>query len=234
MLSLAHQNGPQILQDLSRSKNKHKYYKYKRDLSHLLIGKNSDAVAGWLMLASFFYVHEHYLLSLDIINHAVRKCTSEKLYHWQIGLNQTQENLLYFFKRTELCTILKAITVECPKFPPNSPISPQELQLNGCEQLLDLHPLIFAHFLSFLCYYHLHEQRLCKQSLLQLRQTIMKPLTTDRSYIYNDILSIICLGICYQMIGDTHSARQCFLQATQIDEENLTSAAMRLCNCNVD
>ncbi|VDI23866.1 Hypothetical predicted protein [Mytilus galloprovincialis] len=234
MLSSAHQNEPQILQDLPRSNNKHKYYKYKRDLSHLMIGTNSDAVAGWLVLASFFYVHEHYLLSLDIINHALRKCTSEKLYHWQIGLNQTQENLLYFFKRKELRTILKAIKVMCPKFHQNSPTSPQELQLNFCEKLLNLNPMIFAYFLRFLCYYHLHEQRSCKQSLLQLRQTIMQSLTTNQSYTYHDALSLICLGICYQIIGDTHSARQCFLQATEIDEHNFTSAAMRLSNCNVD
>ncbi|VDI37114.1 Hypothetical predicted protein [Mytilus galloprovincialis] len=89
MLSCAHQKVPQISQNQQRSNNKHKYYKYKRDLSHLLIGTNSDAVAGWLVLASFFYVHEHYFLSLDIINHASRKCTSEKIYHWQLGLNQT-------------------------------------------------------------------------------------------------------------------------------------------------
>ncbi|VDI37113.1 Hypothetical predicted protein [Mytilus galloprovincialis] len=234
MLSSAHQNEPQILQNLPRSNNKHKYYKFKRDLSDLMIGTNSDAVAGWLMSASFFYVHKNYLLSLYIINHALTKCTDEKLYPWQIGLDQTQEYLLFLLKQTKLCTISKTITINYPKFHHDSPISAQELQLNGYEQVLYLNPMIFAHFLSFLCYYHLHEQRLCKQSLLQLRQIIMQPLTTNRSDTYNDTLSIICLGICYQIIGDTHSARQCFLQATQMDERNFTSAVMRLSNCNVD
>ncbi|VDI17621.1 Hypothetical predicted protein [Mytilus galloprovincialis] len=78
LLSFAHQNVPEKLENQSRSNNKNKYYKYKHDLSHLLIGTNSDAVGGWLVLASFFYVHENYLLSLYIINHALRKCTDEK------------------------------------------------------------------------------------------------------------------------------------------------------------
>ncbi|CAC5423063.1 unnamed protein product [Mytilus coruscus] len=79
MFSFAHQNVPQISQDQARSNNKHKYYKYKRDLSHLLIGSNSDAVGGMLMLASFFYVRENYFLSLYIINHTLRQCTNEKI-----------------------------------------------------------------------------------------------------------------------------------------------------------
>ncbi|CAG2208134.1 unnamed protein product [Mytilus edulis] len=170
----------------------------------------------------------------DITNHALRKCTDEKVYPWQIGLNQTQEYILHLLKRTELCTILKSITIKYPNFHEHSPIMPQELQLNGIEPALDLHPMIFAHFLSFLCYYHLHEQRLCKQSLLQLRQTIMQHLTTNQSYTYRDTLSLICLGIAHQRIGESYSARKCFLLASQLDEHNFTSAAMRLSNCNVD
>ncbi|CAG2208136.1 unnamed protein product [Mytilus edulis] len=234
MLSFAYQSAPQKSQNQPGSNNKNKYYKYKRDRSNLLIGTNSDAVSGWIVLASFFYVHENYLLSLDIINHALRKCTSEKIYPWQVCLNQNQEYLLYLLKQRELCTILKTITVKCPKFHQNSPISAQELQLNEFEQVLNLHPMIFAHFLSFLCYYHLHEQRSCKQSLLQLRQITMQLLTTYRSLTFHDTLSFICLGIAHQMIGDKYSARQCFLQATQMDKYNITSAAMRLANCNVD
>ncbi|CAC5423064.1 unnamed protein product [Mytilus coruscus] len=43
MLSYANQDVPQILQIQPNSNNKHKYLKYKRDRSHLLIGTNSDA-----------------------------------------------------------------------------------------------------------------------------------------------------------------------------------------------
>ncbi|VDI33334.1 Hypothetical predicted protein [Mytilus galloprovincialis] len=230
MLTVAHQIVPQISQHQPRSNNKHKYYKYKQDLSHLLIGTNSDAVAGWLVLASFFYVHDNYLLSLDIINHALRKCTHEKVYPWQIGLDQNQEYLLFLLKQTKLCTLSKVITIKNPKLIFNSSISPQELQLSVREQYIPFHPIIFAHFLSFLCYYHLHKIRSCKQSLLQLRQEIVKHFTTNRSNLYFGPLFVTCLGIAHQMIGETDSARQCFLQATQKDKLNLTNASIRLSN----
>ncbi|VDI23865.1 Hypothetical predicted protein [Mytilus galloprovincialis] len=134
MLSSAHQNDPQILQDLPRSKTKHKYYKYKRDLSHLLIGTNSDAVAGWLVLASFFYVHEHYLLSLDIVNYALRKCTSEKIYPWQTLFKSTPGIFLFVETNRTLYNI-KSNNSQVSSFHQNSPISPQELQLNVFEKL---------------------------------------------------------------------------------------------------
>ncbi|CAC5423065.1 unnamed protein product [Mytilus coruscus] len=233
MLSFAHQCVPQMSQDQPRSNNKHKYYKYKRDQSHLLIGTNSDAVTGWLLLASFFYVHGNYLLSLDIINYALRKCTNEKMYPWQNGLDQNQENLLRLLNQEELSTLSKAFTVRYPKFIYNSPISPHEMQLSLHEQSFPFHPTIFAHFLSFLCYYHLPEIRSCRQSLILLLETFMQYLTSGQCNPFSVSILLTCLGICYQMIGETYEARTCFHRASQLDEHNLTSAAMRLSNCNV-
>ncbi|CAC5423062.1 unnamed protein product [Mytilus coruscus] len=189
-----------------------------------------DAVSGWLLLASFFYVHENYLLSLDIINHALRKCTNEKMYPWHIGLNQTQEYLLQLMKQTELCTLSKAITIKYPNVYNNSPVCPTELQLNVTKQAIPFHPMIFAYFLSFLCYYHLTKRRSCKQSLPQLRQEIIKHFTTNLCNLYSEPLFITCLGIAHQMLGETHIARQCFREASQKDEHHVTSAAIRLAN----
>lgn len=158
----------------------------------------------------------------------------KKICPWQIGLDQNQEYLLHLLKGTEFCTILKAITIKYPTLHQNSPISPQKLQLNLYEQAHDFHPMIFAHFLNFLCNYHLHKERSCKESLVQLRQTIIQYRNIYRYYSHYETLFNICLGICHQMIGETYSARQCFLLATQMDRNNLTSAAMRLSKCIVD
>lgn len=136
------------------------------------------------MLASFFYAHKHYLLSMDIINNALHKCTNEKIYPGQIGLNQNQENILNLMKQTEICTILKTMGIKFPKFHPSSTIIPLELQLNVHEASFSFHSRIFAYFLSFLCSYHLDNKRSCKQYLLQLRQTIHNPLTTNQSCPY--------------------------------------------------
>ncbi|CAG2234229.1 unnamed protein product [Mytilus edulis] len=145
-----------------------------------------------------------------ITNHALRKCTDEKVYPWQIGLNQTQEYILHLLKRTELCTLSKLFTVRYPKFIENSQISPQELKLNKIEQALLFHPMIFAHFLSFLCYYHLHNIRSCNQCMPQLLLTIVQHLTSVRWDPLFQSLSIICLDICNQIMGETDCARECF------------------------
>ncbi|VDI65420.1 Hypothetical predicted protein [Mytilus galloprovincialis] len=232
MLSIAHQCEPQMSQDQLGSNNKHLYNKYKRDQSHLLIGTNSDAVTGWLLLASFYYVHGNYLLSLDIINHALRKCTDEKLYPWQNGLDKNQENLLRLMNQEELSTLSKAFTVRYPKFIKNL-ISPQELRLSIHEQSYPFHPIIFAHFLSFLCNYHLPEISSCRQSLILLHDTFMQYITSGQCNPFSVSILLICLGICYQIIGETYRASRCFHRASQLDEHNLTSAAVRLSNCNV-
>lgn len=122
------------------------------------------------------------------------------------------------------------MTITYLTFLDNSSIRPQEHNLNGYEQLQYFNPLIFAHFLSFLCNYHLYKIRSCKLSLLQLRQSIIKHFTICTDFGTTEALFSMCLGICHQMIGETDSgsARQHFILATQIDMHNFTSAAIRL------
>ncbi|CAG2191476.1 unnamed protein product [Mytilus edulis] len=62
------------------SDNKYKYDDYKRYLSYLLIGVHSDAMTGWLKLASFLYSHKHYLASLSVIHYALQNYTDEKIF----------------------------------------------------------------------------------------------------------------------------------------------------------
>lgn len=68
------------LQYTQQKQNKTHYSQYKYYFSYLLAGLDSDAVAGWSMLASFFYVHDNNLTSLDIINYAVSKLTDKNIY----------------------------------------------------------------------------------------------------------------------------------------------------------
>ncbi|CAC5401428.1 CCT2 [Mytilus coruscus] len=73
------------------SENKQQYFKYKYDLSHLLIGLHSDAVSGWLTLASFFYGNKNYFSSLRVINYSLQKYTDEKIYFRERSLIIPQE-----------------------------------------------------------------------------------------------------------------------------------------------
>ncbi|CAC5426813.1 HARBI1 [Mytilus coruscus] len=205
--------------------NKHQYYKYKYDRSHLLIGLHTDAMTGWLTLASFLYVHKNYVASLRVINYALQKYTDEKIF---TGLTTSflafiqkqkntmnlmdkeytfiQKHVLNLMKKEKKYTVLKAITMKALMLNSTSSIIPQELQLVA-EQLHLYHPLPFAYFLSFLCYYHLHDSTSCRHYILQLKSVIA--ISFDNTPIAFMSTPIMC-GIAHKLIGETYLARQIF------------------------
>ncbi|XP_052079134.1 uncharacterized protein LOC127717497 [Mytilus californianus] len=207
------------------SENKQQYSKYKYDLIHLSIGLHSDAISGWLTLASFLYVHKKYFASSSVIKFALKK------YHERSKTGRTlseyafiQRQKTNLMKKQKLNTALKAITIQNLTFRKNSSIIPQELQLDVSKSHAIYDPLSFAYFLSFLCYYHLQDMTSCRYYLQQLRSTIN--FTTVG--IETHLSSPIFCGIAYQLMGDTYVARQFFQQTAKLDLYNLTSAASRL------
>ncbi|CAC5363990.1 unnamed protein product [Mytilus coruscus] len=182
-LPRAHQCLPQKSQNQLRSNNKWNYYKYRRDLSNLLIGTQSDALSGWLILASFFYVHKNYLISLDIIYYALSKCTDDKEPYpiKDIQLNQNQKSVLNFMNQEKIYIAMKLITVRSVKFSSRSSLVPQELQLMNQQFLKSRNsiisvcsPVAFAHCLRMLCYRHLpvHDITSCFQTSQTLTMLI--------------------------------------------------------------
>ncbi|CAC5392411.1 unnamed protein product [Mytilus coruscus] len=225
-LSKACQFAPDASKYGYSSENKHQYYKYKYDRSHLLIGSHSDAVSGWLRLASFFYVHKKYFASLKVINHALQKYTDEKIftgitaYDFKFIQKQKQElnlttkentciqkHVLNLMKKEKPYSVLKELTIEALIFNMRSLTIPQELQLDAIELLL-YDPLSFAYFISFLCYYHLHDMTSCRHYLQQI-QSIISNLSVVNKKISVWSTPIMCC-IAYKLIGETYSARQLF------------------------
>ncbi|XP_052083352.1 uncharacterized protein LOC127720673 [Mytilus californianus] len=217
------------------SGNKHHYLKYKQDLSHLVIGLHSDAVSGWLKLASFFYVHKKFLASLTVITYALKKYTDEKIYIgffvYYSTLNRIQTHAVNLMKKEKLHKIVKSLTVHFLTFIMDSSIIPQELQLDITRTHNSFHPLPFAHFLKFLCFYHLHDLSSCRQSL-QLLEQVQRILSHSgtKVFIPETLNTVILCGIARQLMGDTFIARQAFKEAADHDEYNFTSAASRLSN----
>ncbi|CAC5367772.1 unnamed protein product [Mytilus coruscus] len=220
------------------SENKLQYSMYKYVLSHLLIGLHSDAVAGWIMLASFFYAYENYFASLTVIHYTLQKYTDEKIYTVPFNsmnlpglrktLNPIQKNVLNLMKKEKLYTILKALTIYPVNFFSNSSVIPQVLQLDLRSKLISYHPLSFANFLCFLCNYHLHDITSCNDYLQQLHHfySIEENLmSTPTGYIQ---AAMIFGGIAYQLLGNNNMARQLFQVIAEYDEYNVTSAAIRL------
>ncbi|XP_071150194.1 uncharacterized protein [Mytilus edulis] len=224
-LSKACQSAPDASKYGCSPENKQQYYKYKYDRSHLLIGVHSDAVSGWLTLASFFYVHKRYVDSLRVINYALQKYTDEKIFtglstflltfiqkqKYKMNLMDKeytliQKQVLNLMKKETNYTVLKAITIEALMFNSGSLIIPQELQLVA-EELHFYHPLPFAYFLSFLCYYQLHDSKSCRHYLQQLTSIIS--ICFDSTPFAFLSTPIMC-GIAHTLIGETYFAKQIF------------------------
>ncbi|CAC5414642.1 unnamed protein product [Mytilus coruscus] len=198
---------PDTSKYLFSSVNKRQYLKYKYDISHLLIGVHSDSVSGWLTFASFFYVHKHYFASLSVINHVLQKISDEKFLAGPTKSEFTfiQKHGLNLMKKEKLYTVLKALRMEVLFFNIGSSIIPQELQLEVTHLPSMYHPIPFAYFLSFLCYYHLQDNTSCRHYLQQLTTTIFK-FYTQCTYC----TTLNMCGIAHQLMGDTHIAKLYF------------------------
>ncbi|XP_052079362.1 uncharacterized protein LOC127717660 [Mytilus californianus] len=211
------------------SENKHQYSKYKYDLSHLLIGVHSDAVTGWLTLASYFYVKKNYVASLRLINYALQKYTDEKIFtgsgFTKYELTFIQKHVLNLMKTEKLYSVLRSLRIETLTFGPKSSIIPQELQLDVTKSRTCYSSLPFAYFLGFLCNYHLHDITSYRRYLQQLILTKTKDSIHVNLYRVNT--AIMC-GVAHQLIGEAYFAKGLFQEAARQDKYNFTSAATRL------
>ena len=100
-------------------------------------------------------------------------------------------------------------------FTPQSTLIPEELDLEVVNNVHILPPVVYSHFLLFLCHFHLSNVNQCYDSLKDLQLTISADYfivgTIDRSNSYN------CLGVAYRRIGKRALAERAFRQAIQID-----------------
>ncbi|XP_071162546.1 uncharacterized protein [Mytilus edulis] len=227
-----------------KENNKKQYYKYTSDLSHLVIGVYSDAVVGWLMLASFFYVKKNYFTALDIIHYALSKLTDEKcdnLFSDKIQnkliFSPKQESAIEMMKNQKLISTLKALTITQVQFESDSQIIPKELYQDIIGRKNKFHPLAFAHFLRFLCYYHLYDRVSCEDAMLQLTVVCKEIIKTGMIYDqvgYIHMKSSVFWAIAAHMMGKTNTANSFFKKLAKFDKKNLTSAAKRTRGLKMD
>ncbi|XP_076086178.1 uncharacterized protein LOC143056888 [Mytilus galloprovincialis] len=208
--------------------NKYQYKRYKSCLSTLLTNAYHDAVSGWLMVASFFYKTKQYRKALHIIRYSISKCSSDKLF---LGLTLSHIHyqslkLLSFFKTSVAC-LRKILFVDLIQLTENSTLTPEELLIEGCNDIYYIPSTAYAYFLSVLCHNHLNDVRQYQDSIQDLKIVI------GERYLMADFKSTAeaytLLGIALQLFGDKESARQAFLQSLKIyPDESENSAAIRL------
>jgi len=208
---------------VSVNRNKDQYKQYRRHLCYLTQNIHHDAVSGWLMLASFYYKMKRYNTALYIISYALSKCTPEKVYYqanlsdWQYELIKTRT-----VQSLGITSILKLLHVRFVVFTEQSTLIPEELELEVVNNIHFLPPVVYSHFLLFLCHFHLNNVNQCYNSLRNLQLTISEDYFISDSMIRSN--SYNCLGVAYQLIGKRALAERAFRQAIEIDPtENCAS-----------
>jgi tetratricopeptide (TPR) repeat protein len=215
-MSLRYNEEAQHISVCGRNRNKIQYNQYRTCLSYLLYSIHHDSVSGWLMLASFYYRMKHYNSALNIVSYAVSMCSTEKIYYQE---NLSNEQYALIKTRTiqsiSITRVLKLLLVRYVNFKQQSTLIPEELELEVVNVLQYLPPVVYSHFLRFLCYYHLNIAIQCYSALADLQLTISEDYFISgneyRSNSYN------CLGVAFQLIGNHEMAELSFLQAVELD-----------------
>ncbi|CAC5381114.1 unnamed protein product [Mytilus coruscus] len=199
--------------------NKYCYMNYKDIQYNLLQNIYHDAVSGWLMLVSFFYRTEQYNKAINIISN----CVNVKLYPNSEMIHQYIDLCTEKSFQKRLFPLLKIDRCGAVRFKTKSTLIPQELQMEVEDISYSFPATTYTHFLCFLCHYHLDNPIKCRDSLRDLQKTITK---SDRIETpTSKALSFICLGIAFQLLGNTDSAREAFHQACEFESYGVKEIA---------
>jgi hypothetical protein len=205
----------------------------RRYHKHLNDGTQSDAVTGWLLYASFYYVIGQYNTTLKIIDHVLSRCTPD-----MIRLRQTNytTNDIKYYKQTVGCSNftlnekMRLAMIDNVWYVKQSTLIPHELKLEvqGCNFFVT--PVVMSHCLRFLCYHHLYNIVNRQQSLRDLYLTIKERYFISTSEL-SDSLTI--LGVCNEIVGDKEAAYYCYDTASHNEYQICPTAAKRKVNLNM-
>ncbi|CAC5387557.1 unnamed protein product [Mytilus coruscus] len=149
------------------------------------------------------------------VPNSLSKCTSEKMQPLKKLTHKHYELLnLNLFRKMDIVQLWKVFLVDHVVSIANSTLIPIELQIEVNSEIGRIPPVVYAHFLCFLCHYHLNNTRKCRESLQDLK------LTVDEKYVMVDlideVLSYSILGKSFQLIGDIESANWAYLQSKEL------------------
>ncbi|VDI40027.1 Hypothetical predicted protein [Mytilus galloprovincialis] len=192
------------------------YLIHKRYHRYLQDGIKTDAVSGWLLYASFYYVTGHYNVTLSLADYVLSRCTTDIVYvaylNYPDGMNKYRRNI---HSTMTLYEKMKNATIDMVEYLQHSSLIPKELQLMSKDvNEFRIPPVVMSHCLRFLCYHHLGDTSNRGQALRDLNLAVKyKYFIPDRSLSY----SLNILGICYETSGDKDTAYQCYDKASQLN-----------------
>ncbi|CAC5409639.1 unnamed protein product [Mytilus coruscus] len=146
------------LQTESCKKNKRMYLSTRQCMAHLLIGTNVDAIAGWLLLAAYFYEKGKPLYVLKIVDVILAKSKEDKMliadgYHEDVMVTYLEQvaSTNWNYKLSFL-NFMKMHCVDMIYVIPGSTLNSEELLPKFDLNFYMIPPVIYAHVLRFVCY----------------------------------------------------------------------------------
>jgi hypothetical protein len=203
------------------------YHKYLHD------GTKSDAVTGWLLYASFYYVLGQYNTTLKIIDHVLSRCTPDMIMLNMI--NYTTDHIKYYKQNTGCSNItlnekMRLATIAHVWYVQQSTLIPHELKPEVQDYAFDVPPVVMSHCLRFLYYHHLYNIVKRQQSLHDLYLTINERYFIGALTLSN---SLTILGVCNEIVGDKDIAYYCYDSALRCEYRICHTAARRKVNLNI-
>ncbi|XP_076084889.1 uncharacterized protein LOC143055611 [Mytilus galloprovincialis] len=201
--------------------------KQNRYHKHLLQSLQTDAVNGWLLYASLFYVIGQYKVTLRITDYVLSKCTHDKLH---IGfltfpqdiINNYAKNI--YTKNVTLNEKAKLATITHFRYLKRSSLIPAELSLEVENNDFIVPPIVLTHCLRVLCFHHLDETFNTLQARRDLNLTV-REMYFITSSLKSETLTII--GVCCEVSGDIDSAYKCYDKVTHIRVGTNNTAEIR-------
>jgi hypothetical protein len=200
---------------------------------HLHDGTKSDAVSGWLLYASFYYVLGQYKTTLKIIDHVLSRCTPDMLMLRVFNCNTDH---IKNYKQNVRCSNItlnekmRLATIDSVHYVCQSTLIPHELKLEVQDDGFNVPPVVMSHCLRFLCYHHIHNIVNRQQSLRDLYLTIQEMYFVIEGMLSN---SLTVFGVCNETVGDKEKAYHWYDEALQCEGMICLSAAKRKLNLNM-
>ncbi|XP_076080265.1 uncharacterized protein LOC143051141 [Mytilus galloprovincialis] len=192
---------------------------------HLQCGTKTDAISGWLLYASFYYVTGQFHVALSLTDFVLSRCSHDMTFEGhepscrhRIMYRQNVHSSITLNKR------MKIAIIRCAQYCKNSSLIPEELQLEVEQDQIDIPPVIMSHCLRFLCYQHLGDIFNRQKSLRDLFLTVKQQYLMGISELSD---SITILGVCYEVSGAKDRAYQCYEEALQVDDKISRTAKLR-------
>ncbi|XP_063407224.1 uncharacterized protein LOC134690970 isoform X2 [Mytilus trossulus] len=193
---------------------------------HLQDYIKTDAVSGWLLYASFYYVTGQYNVTLKLIDYVLSRCSPNMVnmeyIYCEERINSYTQNVhskMTFLER------MKIAVVDTVFYAKHSSLIPDELQLEVQYSDIGILPITMCHCLRYLCYNHLGESINRQQALRALHLRVREDCHNE-FYRASDALTI--LGVCVELSGDKNAAYKCFHEALQCDYIICPSAELRV------